>query len=208
MALPVLVDSTLVSDRLAELGVFKEDLIQVIQAAVGARGNATPLHPKSAPGMLAYIEGTYRLRSELLSKGWVPYVSRDNIESVFNETTNVKIVYQNAELAGHPSADPIPSSKKGAGSARAVAWGQGELFPELDGQVPPEMLAAVWYLFVQANGLDVRAELSCPISVQADRFQGFRERILLVQEGEWDTPNLIDDEQQPEIEINVTRKAS
>lgn len=208
MALPVLVDAIQISDRLEQLGVSRDDLIQVVQAAVGARGNATPFHPKFTPGMFAYIEGTYRLRSQLAAKGWVSYVSRDNIESVFNKNTNTKIIYQNADLAGHPVIDPIPSSKKGLGSARVVAMGQGELFPEMAAQLPAEMLAEVWYLFVQADGLDVRAELSCPISVQHDRFQGFRERIVLVKEGEWDTPDLVDNEPQPELEVNVSRKAS
>lgn len=208
MALLALVDPVQVSNRLEQLGVSKDDLLQVVQAAVGARGNATPFHPKFTPGMFAYIEGTYRLRSELASKGWVPYVSRDNIESVFNEDTSIKIIYQNADLAGHPVADPISTSKKGVGSARVVAMGQGELFPELSAELPAEMLAEVWYLFVQAEGLDVRAELSCPISIKDDRFQGFRERIVLVQEGEWDTPDLSDDEQQPELEVNVSRKSS
>ena len=208
MALPVLVDAIQISDRLEQLGVSRDDLIQVVQAAVGARNNATPFHPKFTPGMFAYIEGTYRLRSQLAAKGWVPHVSRDNIESVFNKKTNTKIIYQNADLAGHPAIDPLPSSKKGLGSARVVAMGQGELFPELAAQLPAEMLAEVWYLFVQADGLDVRAELSCPISVHNDRFQGFRERIVLVKEGEWDTPDLADDEPRPELEVNVSRKAS
>ncbi|MCI2811193.1 hypothetical protein [Eoetvoesiella caeni] len=208
MALPVLVDSVEVSDRLGQLGVSKDDLMQVIQAAVGARANATPFHPKSAPGMLAYIEGTFRLRSVLVSKGWECYVCRDNIESVFNESKNLKIVFQNADLAGHPFADPVPSSRKGPGSARVVAMGQSMLFPELSNELPPELRAKVWYLFVQAEGLDVRAELSCPISIQDDRFHGFSERIMLVQEGEWDTPDLSYDRQLPELEVKVSRKAS
>lgn len=208
MAFPVLVDPVEVSNRLDQFGVSKDDLLQVVQAAVGARGNATPLHPKFTPGMFAYIEGTYRLRSQLASKGWVPCVSHDNIESVFNKDANIKIIYQNADLAGHPVVDPISTSKKGVGSAREIAMRQGELFPELFTELPAEMSAEVWYLFVQADGLDVRAELSRPISVNDGRFQGFHERIVLIQKGEWDTPDLSDDGQQPEIEVNVSRKRS
>lgn len=207
MALPVLVDSVEISNRLEQLGLSKEDLLQVIQAAVGARGNVTPYHPKFTPGMYAYIEGTYRLRYILASKGWVP-LAQDNIEFVYNDDTKIKIIYQNADLAGHPVDDPIPTSKKGLGSARMVETAQVELFPELSIKQPDDISAEVWYLFVQAVGLDVRAELSRPISIEKDRFQGFSERILLVQEGEWDTPDLSNDEQLPEIEVNVSRKAS
>lgn len=209
MALPVLVEPIEVSDRLEELGLSHDDLIQVILGAVGAKANVTPLHSKSAAGQYAYHEGTYRLRSVLASKGWVAHACSDNIESVFNEDKNIKIIFQNAELAGDPVANPIPTSRKGPGSARVVARGQqGELFPELSEGVPAEMHAAVWYLFVQADGLDVRAELSWPISIEDERFQGFYERIILVKEGEWDTPDLSDDEQAPDLDIDVTRKAS
>ena len=179
---------------------------QVIRAAVGARRNATPFHPLSAGGLLAYLAGTEHLRRVFLPKGWQT-CRRDNIESIFHPEIGIKIVYQNADRAGDPLFDPIAVSKKGAGAARAVELGQYDLFPESREQVVAELTAAIWYLFVYADGPDVRAELSCPVAINDEQFDQFHERILLVQKGEWDTPDPLADDAPPmDFEVSVSRK--
>ena len=105
----------------------------------------------------------------------------DNIESIFKEAVGINVVFQNADWAGDPLHDPIASSKKGAGSARAVELGQYDLFPEDKAKETGEITAAAWMLFVYADGDDVRAELSCPIAINDEKYDGFHERILLVQ---------------------------
>jgi hypothetical protein len=102
-------------------------------------------------------------------------------------------------------------SRKGAGSARAVELGQYELFAEDKERKEKdvaELTATTWMLFVHADGDDVRAELSCPIAINDEQFDGFHERILLVQKGEWDGPDpLADDDEPPaDYEVNVSRK--
>lgn len=196
--------------RLEQLGTTKAPLMEVIRAAVGGRRNATSYHPLSAGGLLSWIEGTAHLRRVFLPLGW-EICRRDNIESIYNSKTGIKIVFQNADRAGDPLYDPIATSRKGAGSARAVELGQYELFPEdkerREKEVA-ELTAATWMLFVHADGDDVRAELSCPIAINDEQFDGFHERILLVQKGEWDGPDPLtyDDEPPADYEVNVSRK--
>ena len=85
--------------------------------------------------------------------------------------------------------------------------GQGELWPEIRDEEVRESLAANWYLFVYADGDDVRAELSYPKAIEGDQFQGFNERIILVQKDEWQTVDVLpDDVPLPEPEVSVTRK--
>lgn len=118
------------------------------------------------------------------------------------------MVFQNAERAGDPLLDPIATSKKGAGSARAIELGQYELWPEEKAKEVVEITATTWVLFVYADGDEVRAELSCPMAINEEQFDGFHERILLVEKGGWGaTVPLVDDGKPPaEYEVPVTRK--
>jgi len=202
----VLAEEFEVAPRLEQLGVNKIDLLQVVRAAVGARRNATPFHPLSAGGQLAYLAGTEHLRRVFVPQGW-HICRRDNIESIFHAEIGIKIIYQNADRAGDPLVDPIAVSKKGAGAARAIELGQYDLFPESPIQEAAELTATTWYLFVYADGPDVRAELSCPIAINDQQFDQFHERILLVQKGNWDTPDPLADDAPPiEFDVSVSRK--
>jgi len=202
----VLAEEFEVAPRLEQLGVTKAELLQVVRAAVGARRNATPFHPLSAGGLLAYLAGTEHLRRVFVPQSW-KICRRDNIESIFHTEIGIKIAYQNAERAGDPLSDPIAVSKKGAGAARAVELGQYDLFPEVREMEVAEITAASWYLFVYADGPDVRAELSCPVAINDEQFDQFHERILLVQKGEWDGPDPLADDAPPvDFEVNVSRK--
>lgn len=204
--MPVLAEEFEVTPRLGQLGVTKNELLEVVRAAVGARRNATPFHPLSAGGLLAYLAGTEHLRRVFLPQGW-QICRRDNIESIFHPEIGIKIVYQNADRAGDPIGDPVAASKKGAGAARAVELGQYELFPEIREREVAEVSAATWYLFVYAEGSDIRAEMSCPIAINDDQFDQFHERILLVQKGDWENPDPLADDVPPvDFEVPVSRK--
>jgi hypothetical protein len=206
----VLAEESEVAPRLEQLGTSKAALLEVVQAAVGARRNATAFHPLSGGGLLSWIEGTAHLRRVFVRIGWT-ICRRDNIESVYHAELGIKIVFQNAERAGDPIFDPLAMNRKGAAAARAVELGQYELFSEDKVQKVKDVAeanATMWMLFVQADGDNVRAEFSCPKAVNEEQFDGFHERILIVRSGEWDAPDpLADDEDPPgDYEVNVTRK--
>jgi len=203
----VLAEEIEILPRLEQLGLSKAALLDVVRAAAGSRRNATPFHPLSAGGQFSWIEGTAQLRRVFVPHGW-EICRRDNIESIFNEALGIKVVFQNADRAGDPLSDPIAISKKGAGSARAVERGQYDLFPEDKEKEAVEITAVPWMLFVSVAGDDVRAELSCPIAINDQRYDGFHERILLVQKGEWGDPNPLakDDGPPADYEVTVSRK--
>lgn len=205
--MPVLVEDYEVVPSLARLGLRRDLLLDVVRAAVGGRRSSTGFHPLSAGGLLSWIEGTAHLRRVFVPQGW-DICRRDNIESIFHPEHGIKVVFQNAERAGDPLFDPIAVSRKGAGSARAIELGQGELWPELREREVAEVTAPTWVLFVFAIGDDVRAELSCPIAINDDQFDGFHERIILVEKGGWDSTEPVADEDEPpaEYDVKVSRK--
>lgn len=207
----VLAEEFETAPRLAQLGMTTADLLDIVRVAVGARRNAVAFHPASAPGLLSWLEGTAQLRRVFLAKeGW-ELSRRDNIESVYNPQLGIKIIFQNAERAGDPIFEPMAANRKGAASARAVDLGQIELFPEHrveKEQTVAELNANVWILFVEAQGQNVRAEFSRPKAISDEQYAGFHERILLVQGGEWDTPDPLSDDGEPpaDYEVTVSRK--
>lgn len=199
----VLAEDYEVVPRLAQLGLRRDFLLDVVRAAVGGRRSSTAFHPLSAGGLLSWIEGTAHLRRVFVPQGW-EICRRDNIESIFHPEYGIKVVFQNAERAGDPLFDPVAVSRKGAGSARAIELGQFELWPEVREKEIAEEAAPTWVLFVFADGDDVRAELSCPMAINEDQFDGFHERILLVEKGGWDSTEPFTDEDEPSAEYDVT----
>lgn len=204
--MPVFKEEIEVMTRLIALGATKSELVDAVRAAVGGRRDATPYDPISAGGQFAWIFGTRRLRAIYVPQGWE--IDRtDNVESIFNPKTGIKIIYQSAERAGDLVFDPLAISPKGSGSARAVENGQGEFWPEIRAREIRKTNAASWYLFVYANGDDVRAELSYPKAIEGDQFHGFNDRIVLVSKGEWQGIDLTPDvEESPDFDVSVTRK--
>lgn len=105
----------------------------------------------------------------------------------------------------------MAANRKGAASARAVDLGQNELFLEHrieKEQAIAELNSNVWILFVEAQGPNVRAEFSRPKAISDEQYAGFHERILLVQDGDWDNPDPLSDGGEPptEYEVTVSRK--
>ncbi|GAA5055193.1 hypothetical protein GCM10023208_18810 [Erythrobacter westpacificensis] len=207
----VLAEEFQTAPRLAELGMTAADLLDIVRVAVGARRNAVMFHPASAPGLFSWLEGTGQMRRVFLAKESWELSRRDNIESVYNPQLGIKIIFQNAERAGDPIFEPLAANRKGAASARAVDLGQIEMFPEHrieKERTAAELNATVWILFVEAEGQRVRAEFSCPKAISDEQYAGFHERILLVQDGEWDKPDpqSVDGEPPADYEVTVTRK--
>ena len=203
----VLAEDHEVVPRLAQLGLRRDMLLDVVRAAVGGRRSSTPFHPISAGGLMSWIEGTAHMRRVFVPQGW-EICRRDNIESVFHPEYGIKVVFHNAERAGDPLFDPVAVSRKGAGSARAIELGQYELWPEVREKEVAEVTAPTWILFVFAEGDDVRAELSCPMAINEDQFDGFHERILLLEKGgrESTEPFIDEDEPPAEYDVMVSRK--
>lgn len=197
-----------VNDRLAELGVTKDELQEVVASAVAARNDAVDHDPSNAAGWLAYCYGTRKLREIYCPKEWILDRS-GGVESVIHPETGAKLVYQNADCAAREDREPQPVSAKGEASKALINSVNGDLFRSwpVDGEAPE---GSVWYLLVETEGERVTAELSCPRGVEGGRFSGYIERIFIIEVGEdedWEKLAQPDDEtDEQDFDVSVTRK--
>lgn len=197
-----------VSRQLSLFSVTKDELIDVVRAAVAGKADAIENDPIWAANSFANSYGTRALRQLFRSKGW-ELDREDNLESVYDPATGIKIVFQNADNACNDAKGPRAIQGKGPAAIRAIDNGQGSLFPEIEEAEEIRDNATIWYLFVYINKDDVRAELSWPKPISAQQFIAFRERIFLIQKGEWGTVAPIVDisgDDLLDFEVNVTRK--
>lgn len=162
--------------RLVPFDATRPELVEVARAVVAARADAVENDPATAEGQFAYIFGTRSTRTLWRRKGWLLH-REENIEAVKHPKIDWKVIYQSVDLASHVSHDPRAASGKGSGADRLIDAGQGSLFT-------PEQLAAghaskfnplnsgAWFYCVSVNGDDVRAELSLPIGISGNNFEG------------------------------------
>jgi hypothetical protein len=202
-----------VKNRLDELGVKREDLLEVVDRMVSARNGCTANHPPGSAGWMAWSEGTCRLREIFLRLGWEK--NEEFFISSICDMSGTRIAVSNTDDGtGLEQRQPQNRSKKGSGTDHAVALNQAVFSDILASalnviQLPPIPGGVVyWYLCVYADGDVVRAELSCPSSCENGYFTDFHERIVLIG-GDDDgrvqvRPSVSDDDS--EFEINVTRK--
>ena len=200
-----------ISSRLASLGLDRNDLLQVVLEAAAAKNEAVSMDPINAPGLLAYIYGTRGIRRCLLPHGWEIDRS-ENVEATLNPVTGTRLIYQNCDVCCDSLREPKAISSKGAAAGRLVDNHNSDLFPELLRKTRHQLNGNVWFLCVSIDGDDVRAELSCPGSIDGKQFGDFIERIFLVRRGDF-APDLrrsqetsSDDDGREDYEVTVTRK--
>lgn len=205
-----------VANRLEQLGWSVEQLLEVAGAMIAARNSCTENDPSSAPGWMAWKDGTRRLREIGLPMGLVRDET-DQIPWVLDPVRGIKFAVSNTD-DGTGLADRTPQnrSKKGPATERAVSGNQGQLFDDFapSNVVPisrigrqPGLIVA-WYLCVYGEGDDVRAELSCPVASEAGYFTSFVERIFLIggEPSDGGVKRRGDEDDGHEFEINVSRK--
>ena len=191
-----------VDRRITELGLTKDGLVNAVQAARTASGNATALHPSNAAGTFGYHEGVAALRQEFIGEEWV-IDRKDGVETIRNDRKGLKIGFCNVDRACGEKA-PKPRSDKGAASERACG---PMLFDpeELRYFIRDDAVGlAFYYLMVDETG---RAELTRP-KISGKTFEGAVERIFLLSEGDEDETflNLDDDGTAEDFEPKIVRK--
>ena len=204
------------TNRLAELGWSKKDLLEVVSAMVRARRSCTENHPPSAPGWMSWSEGCRRMREIALPKG-LARADIDGIPWTTDKRRGVRFSVSNTD-DGTAVEGRLPQnrSRKGAATDRAIDVNQTSIFDHIPESsiVPLQKVKShpgvivSWYLCVFAEGDEVRAEMSCPIETEAGYFADFSERIFLIG---GDTPDNFgkrkdEDDGGSEYKITVTRK--
>jgi hypothetical protein len=200
-----------VEQRLAELGTNKAEMVDIARRATAARADSTDDDPISGAGLLSWIYGSRAMRKTFRAKGWKRN-SADNIPSVVNKATGLKFIFQNAESACDPLRDPRSISDKKRASERLVAAAQLSLFPEAEGAgeefVDVPSTAYYYFVAVSPEGV-VTAELSSPRAIEGGQFNGFHERIFIVNPGDLDKLALFDDSDDADgvdFDVAVTSK--
>jgi len=189
MPAAILINPVEVDNRLATLGWTREELIEVVGAMVAARNSCTDNDPSSAPGWMAWKEGTRRLREIGRPKG-LQKDEESHLPSLIDLRRRLRFAVSNTDDGtGVEFRIPQNRSKKGPATDRLVDSNQASLFDGIEfsekvvalkpGAIEPGGVVA-WYLCVYSEGDEVRAELSCPLSVEAGFFSDFYERIVLV----------------------------
>lgn len=185
-----------VDRRLRELGLSRDELLEVVLAAVLGKSSCTDNDPPGAFGWMAWKEGCRRFRELFLSKKgfarsndegvpWVVDVIRSNRFTVANTDEGTGLV--------EPHRQPQQCSKKGPATDRAVSANQLSLF-ESSGESPlaPSPISykrqpnrqLTWYLCIYSEGDVVRAELVCPKHMDGGYFLDFYERIIILGPGD------------------------
>lgn len=195
-----------ITNKLSQFGISKEELLAVALEAASQRNNATPLQPINAPGTLSYIFGVEALRLAFMQKdGWES--NRDKgIESVFNRDLNIKILFQNVDIACGKTT-PKAISEKGSGVKKLLETNpSGYLFNYMQDEDDAEANRNTWFFCVSSNNEEVRAELSLPHSIKNKQFSYFKERIFILSDNDW-TPTEHDDlDDTEDFDITITRK--
>jgi|GEM_PF-275275 len=177
-----------VADRLAELGLSRDLLKEVLSVGLIGWLNCTQNHPLSFPGIYAWAETVRSLRENLLPLGW-DRVNDRNLPLTANSVTKVAITASSGdEHTGIENMSPRTRNPKGSTTkelAEANALQLG-LFSDMTDS-PEELLAEAknwdtWLLLayrdLQARVL--RCELSRPVNIGDDgRVDGWDERIIL-----------------------------
>ena len=187
----ILVDPVAVRNRLDEMGLTYDELIEVVGAMVGERALCTDNDPPGARGWASWRMGIRRLRELLCRKeGWVKD-DTDQVSSVLNQDRALRITVSNTDentgiedLILHPRN----RTEKGIVTTRIVRQNQYSFMAILDGSMDvvqfPQATTSVpvitWYLCLYNEGDVVRAELSCPDDLENGFFAGFLERIILL----------------------------
>lgn len=204
-----------VDNRLAQLGWGRDALLEVVAAMVRGRNSCTENDPAGAGGWMAWKEGSRRMREVGIPNGLV----REDLDGI-PWTTDLKrklrFAVQNMDDATGLTVGPDPQNRnrKGAGTERVISDGFGTLLDGLpDGTVvplsriePQPGIFVPWLLCVFNDDDVVRAELSCPCSVEGGYFQ-FIERIVLIGADPGDLAKRIDHRDGgDDFDIPVSRK--
>lgn len=169
-------------DRLAALGMKWEYCERAIRAGEGARREATPTEPPTAPGLRDWIARVGMLRhTMIIEEGWTP-LNHKNMALAVNpsQTLAVGVLAGDAGTGWPAPLKPKSRYPKGQAFANAVAGEDLTLFSNADAGHPkvlePERIEALdlWLLLTnrvrQGDTVTIYSELSRPESVSSSGY--------------------------------------
>jgi len=199
-----------VVDRLALLGLPVDALRDAVAMGEAARNSCTANDPAITPGFLAWARTTRGLRDLLAPAGWRRSCEGGLETAVAPDGKLALAVATGDESTGRAAGTPKTKYSKGPATAAAIEQNQLSLFAEPEPIVPgPVPTDRVTWLLLIARGVDeVRCELSLPAAIGDDgRVESWSERIILAPVGRDGEPTVSPADQEPDIVVEVSRRA-
>lgn len=178
-----------VDNRLRDLGLERESLLEVVEAVEAAKAECTDNDPASARGWSGWRWGNRRLREKMLSHEDWERDNADQICAILNRRLGIRVTVANTDDRTGTDLDPQTQTRRGPATDRAVSANQLSFLDVLDRSAKVVPLSSTrqeavpirtYYLCVYSEGDEIRAELSCPVSVDGGYFDDFVERIILI----------------------------
>jgi hypothetical protein len=200
-----------VDAALARLGLRRAPLLRAVQAGYLARISRTENDAPIAWGFYQWNETLRTLREELVVQGWL----RDDNQgysTVENPERTIAIAVSSGDAGtGQRWETPRTKRSKGPRTAEAVIdnAAQLDLFPEtLAVPTPAPGDHVTWILLFYCDGNQLRAELSLPVSMDANgHIELWRERIILPSQPVDSSISVPEPDFGPEVEIDIQRRA-
>jgi hypothetical protein len=215
VAAVILSDEWQVVDRLAELALSRDGLLEVVHRCTAGYAGCTDNDPPAARGWEAWRMGVRGLREIFCGKEWTKS-DAGGFSTIVNHQLQLQIAIASTdEVTGLIRGDLAPENRlpKGSTAERAVAVNQvmDQLPLALVGGGRPGDVHVndyqTWHFCVYIRGDIVRAELSRYNGYSGGFLTNCRERIFIVAEGEWTTPDLgRGDDSGPEFDFDIRRK--
>jgi hypothetical protein len=111
-----------VARRLAQFGMTRDQLLEVVRACVSGAGNVTENDPPGTHGWETYRFGVRRFREVLRPESWRPD-NTDGLATIVNEQLKMRIAVVNTDAdTGVPDPYKFPQNrnKKGLTAEKAV----------------------------------------------------------------------------------------
>jgi len=170
--------------RLRSLGLDPDVLVTAVRRGTSARLACEGFHPPSAPGFFAYAEEVVALREQLVPRGW-EIDNTSNFCTVVDPSRKHAIAVAAGDVAtGDPDPAAQPSTQYPKGPLTVAAVELNQVVFEFASRRPLPMrengAVETWFLLAYATALEVRAELSLPMTVnEAGYVTRWRCRIIL-----------------------------
>lgn len=204
----VVIDGYDADIRLAELGLSAELLRTVAGAAYTDASQSSTLEPSSYPGTTKWAKGTRYFREATIVDGWKPD-STDNFESTIHPSgTHAVALVGGTPDTGRTDATPRNARKRGVAAVRAVKRGQLNL---LESALTLDTPAPDLWMFLHFHDEDaheIRLELSLPNTIESGFVTSWTERIVIVAEPFDGITRALADDDDPDIDVDVRRRAS
>lgn len=177
-----------VEARLKELNLTLSPLHDVLAHMVSHSRGLSLDHPTWMKGISAAGEGVYMLRTRLRDRGWIREEESSFELTVFNdgERDLALNIAKGTTATGNPNLNVETAYSRGPQTSNAVECNNQLIFDlppppveEIE-QVTGKANRHTWYLLYTVDGSKIRAELSLPLGLSAERhISQWHERIIL-----------------------------